>query len=158
MSQLTLFAIAPSRLHADLAVARLQRSTGYTDLISLIYPPSTPPNSVGCYFSNQHFTTNDSGRAVEVAGFLSSTFSADVRDFCNPFESAMLALGLSREHRLLIQNASRDRCTVVAVAITSLPEFLRVCKIFKNSGLEHAFTTNVEIPAEAFHFASPQAA
>lgn len=144
MSQLVVFAIAPSRLHADVAVSRLQHAANRADSIALMYSLAAAPNSAVCCYSETTHLTLAEGKPVAVSGFLSSVFNSARRDLFNPFDSGLLALGLSHEQRTILEDALYAKCAVVAVAVESLPEFLRACKLFQISGMERTFAANVE--------------
>lgn len=143
-SQLVVFAIAPSRLHADVAVSRLQHKSHRADSISLIYSLASAPNSAVCCYSETTHLTLAEGKPVAVSGFLSSVFNSPHRDLFNPFLSGLLELGLCSEHRAILEDSLYAKCTVVAVAVDSLPDFLRTCKILQISGMERNFAANVK--------------
>lgn len=154
MSQLVVFAIAPSRLHADVAVSRLQHSSTGADSISLIYSLTAAPNSAVCCYSETTHLSLAEGKPVAVSGFLSPVFGSPQRDLFDPFLSGLLALGLCGEHRTILEDALYAKCAIVAVAVESLPEFLRACKIFQTAGMERNFAANVKNVAIPFAAAS----
>ncbi len=67
MNSIPVFAVARSRLQADVMLIRLRRTNIPIERISALFQSAFLPNSVACWLSHWHLLTHDLGRGALVA-------------------------------------------------------------------------------------------
>lgn len=152
MSSLPVFADAPSRLHADIAIVRLIRAGIPADKISAVFPQRRAPNSVCCWLKHFHRLSVRSALPIAVAGVLGRIFEPGLRSA--HVERKLEHLGLAPDLAASLLERIRDGRIVLCVHARNDTQAAIAWHIFRHVRAENivcagdaAAWTAREIPA-----------
>ena len=118
MSRLVVFATALSRLHADLLIVRLRQAGISPASVSVLYPPSSRPNSGLCWLSGSARLALSTGAPVEVSGRLRVALAhAEEGAGHGSLGERLRDFGLTRDQGADLEESLRESHLVLAVEV-----------------------------------------
>lgn len=152
MSQLTVFASAFSRLHADLIIVRLKRAGIVPALLSVIHPLASRPNSALCWLGGSKKLRLASGEKIATSGFLGESLQTpDDQAGSTTFVSKLAQLGLTHEQCVSLEETMLETRVVVAIKMKEKSELRTILQVLQQAGAEKVFTAHLDLlkPSDA---------
>lgn len=141
MASLPVFADAPSRLQADIALVRLVRAGIPADRLSAVFPRRSAPNGVCCWLKNFNRIPRTSAWPTAAAGLLGKLFKSGIR--ASHVAEELETLGLSPALTKRLWERIEDGRTVLVVHARTETEVAIAWHVFHHVGLE-----NIAMPDE----------
>jgi hypothetical protein len=146
MLHLLIYATAVSRLHADLAIVRLNKAGIAMSQISILHPPLSRPNSALWLDGSAEFSLS-SGESVLVSGFLRSWLHGSAKsDDAASLADRLAGLGLVRGQSSQIEESLLERRVVVAIAEWDESKLPAIFDCLHGVGAEHIREATIDRP------------
>jgi len=146
MLHLLIYATAVSRLHADLAIVRLNKAGIAMSQISILHPPFSRPNSALWLDGSAEFSLSG-GESVLVSGFLRSWLRGSANaDGADSLSDKLFDLGLVRGQSNQIEESLLERRVVVAIAEWDESKLPAIFDCLQCVGAEHVRQATIDRP------------